>query len=375
MKKIQFSYLIAALLCFLAGCKKNDNNLGAAAELQAKVFKWIDERQTNPSEKREQYVNRLKENLEFENAWTSNYREGESILIIPISQQMVFVNGKNKNPKNYFVLFCNPANYIDRGGYIWQVPAGAAFTKSTLPNIYNHIEEDLNGTYELLNMYDMHFGKFSYKNGKLSETGEYTPRRSAGSQSAGSGIASSVVCTDWYLITNVYDVGGGLISSNEQYLGRTCGCGNPNEVQIFDCDESEGGGGGGGGVVDVGEMKQQTYTWVPYERFYPVNRKLTSMDKLEGIVFPVSAAHPPEHSKFTNNTHISHIFESGTWSISGANGVPVVVTYATLESGASSNTYIPHAATAHFLGVAKTYYGQTEGINNSKTWMMFVDFQ
>jgi hypothetical protein len=371
MKKIQLSTLIALLL-FLS-CKKNDNNLSVAPELQARVFKWIDEGQTNPSEKRKAYLDKLKENLEIENAWTSNGQEGEILLIIPINQRMVFVNGKNTNPRNYLVLFSNSGNQITGGGYIWQVPPGAAFTKNTIPNIYNHVEEDLNGAYVLLNMYDMHFGKFCYKNGKLSETGEYTRRRSASSQSAGTGIASSVVCTDWYLITHVYDAGGGLISSNEQYLGRTCGCGNPNEVQVFDCDESEGGGGSGGGV-DVGEIKQQTYTWVPYERFYPAHRKLTSMDKLEGIVYPFSSGRPPEDSRFTNNTHISHSFQSNPWQMLDANGNTITVPYATLESGASSNTYIPHAATAHFLGTAKTCYGQPEPINQPKTWVMFVDF-
>jgi hypothetical protein len=239
MKNFKKNVLAVCTLLLVFGCKKNSEENTVDSKLENKVIEWINKQQGSNDVKRTAIANEIKLNLEIDKSWLNSYEKGETILTIPIKSSCKLTNNKDKNPTNYLVLFQDINNKI-RSGYIWQALPGATITKNTIANIYNHKEEDLDGTYALLGLHDTYIQESTYEKNHLKKLDLPISKSITNTR-------TNTTCYDWYLITTTYDENGNVVSQSESYLTTTCygvTLSGVNPVETISTIANDGSGGG-----------------------------------------------------------------------------------------------------------------------------------
>lgn len=243
-KKIGGFALLIVLV--INGCKRADlNNLSSRTIKKEIVEDWLNQKIGNGQGLASGIAKNIKENLMFNEAWENDYRNGEKIITIPISNNVKFKNNATKTTNNYLVLFKNANNKVFNG-YIWQAIDGAMVTKNTLANMYNHVKEDLQGTYCLLDIKDNFKYQKRYENNKEAELWMRQIKPSTTAVNSG-----TLVCNDYYVLHTEYNyLTGEILNQSVLYTFQVCNCTPNNQVQSTiigpgECDPNGDTSGGG----------------------------------------------------------------------------------------------------------------------------------
>jgi hypothetical protein len=246
MKTKKLVFYLTLLAFVFAACSKKEDMLDLnESQQKAMVEEWLNTKIGTGQGVASGIIKDIKANIEMSNSWLSDYREGEKILVIPISKNCSFVNNKEKNTNNYLVLFKTDDNKINNG-YIWQTLPGTLMTKNSISNIYKEKNEELNGTYVLLNLRDNFVRQYTYESNIMKEM----MQRKAKPQDNNRSSSGTLVCTDYYVLRTTFNTSTGEIIGQEVlYSFQVCNCQPSNTVQTTltgatECDPSTDGGGG-----------------------------------------------------------------------------------------------------------------------------------
>ncbi len=243
MKKIKFTAVLFLLLITFFSCKKNVSTKLGNEINEENVNNWLSKKVSkNGLGKTSSILKSIKENLNFSISWTCEFQNEKSMIIIPIKNDYLFVNNKNKKVSNYLVVFKSSENKILYAN-IWQAHNNATVSKNTFANIYLGKNEELNGRYTELSLQDNFIRENLYDNNKLKETNLRKVKPSTNALNSG-----TLVCLDYYVLRTTYQVETGIIISQVVlYEFQVCNCKPTNMVQTTiiaesDCDPSAGVG-------------------------------------------------------------------------------------------------------------------------------------
>jgi hypothetical protein len=373
MKTLKTRLIVLLLVMAIFGCKKNNDS--NKEEITKPVFNLSNYfKIKNSIEKDEnllKFYNDLENNIDKNSELINVTTDKEKTIVYQINNNQDIAVKTEKNNYKFIIYQLKNEEIIDEK-IVNLIPTEKnteKITTLTAFKLYNKKLNNFTGTMVNISNRKEYFNEYNFENGKWIGFKQLIPKVQNTIKS------SSEICTDWYWVITINNI---VIS--ETYLFTTC-TGGCEQTRQFDNNlepiSSKCGGhsGGGGGNSLNGAYKETTYTWIPYEKFTPVHRKLTCIEKVTGIRYPYSAVMPADSSYFISNTHIGQSFSSETYPVFNPNtGITTNVQYGTLQSGFSSNTVLPHLVRAYFLGSELTCQNETITIDNFKNWFMFYDF-
>ena len=249
MRKLSFSstaLLLLSIIFLLNACQKESSQVVAEINsnqaIKAKVNLWLTEQKTVADESKRPNIELLKENLDFSQLRIEKYDAGEQIIILPVRDEFKKAKHVADNKIPNLVLIMDKSGNIRKGNLVLYIPKNGEIVNKVPENafydIFNTGTPKANGLFKFLGIGGGQIYQLEYNNGKLI---------SSGLMKKGSGLSNrteSEGCIDWYLVTTYYYTDG-TTSQTEEYVGRTCG---NNECEDVEClDPGSGGGGGGGG--------------------------------------------------------------------------------------------------------------------------------
>jgi hypothetical protein len=252
MKKLPLLAVIITAVVFVQSCRKQDASQETALQRKNLVVDWLDKKIGKGEGKAAAIAKGIKENIQMELSWINDYKDGQQIIVVPINKNYQFVNNKNVNPNNYLVLFKTNDNKISEAN-VWQTLPGTVVTKNSFLNIYLQKNEDLKGTYVLLDTRDNFIRQVTYENNQLKEMMQRKIKPSETTVNSG-----TLVCTDYYVLRTYY-ANGEVIGQEVMYTFQVCNCAPTNVVQTTiqgtsECDPSGGGGVSIDASVGISEL-------------------------------------------------------------------------------------------------------------------------
>mgnify|MGYP000226172549 CR=1 FL=1 len=207
------------------------------------VQTWLEEQKSELTPIRNEAIQLLQENLDYESMHIEILQNGETATIVPVKSSYVSQYNKDRNPVNVMFIRRSENGDVIQGNIVQYIPANgpaSSIPENTFSYLYENftLEEDCELLY--LSITDVYKYEFRYEGGNIAT---YKYRRSEPSkQFTGKGEGGKIMCYDQYLVTTSYYFDG-HVEVTEEYLGTVCyGDCLPGEK----CDELEGGGGGGG---------------------------------------------------------------------------------------------------------------------------------
>lgn len=252
-RSIKFLLFSALAFTFFISCKKNDmpsngySNVKKQSDIQVKkkdLIEWIGRHEAGADSNIVNHIKILRENLDYANLRVEKRKNGDDIIIIPITGD---INSKLNIHKNYLVDLIVVKNAA--GKFRWSTVVcflaenekAQTLKDNTIKNIFNNIPPEDNGTFKFFSIQGSLLFQVQYKDGKLYSYAHPTTAKALNSakKTQTSQITSSSNCTEWFLIT-IYYYANGSTEITADYLYTTCS----NQ-------DTQGDGGGGGG--DTGD--------------------------------------------------------------------------------------------------------------------------
>ncbi len=337
----------------LNACKKDDStqfkNLKNLSN-SAKVLNWINTQQASAkTEQNKSKYESLKNNIDVNELWVEDIREGDKVILLPIKDGFEIKNNKNKPVTNYLFLIMDAKGEIHLGE-ILQYLSEDKIKKTALPindihKVYTF--EPVSGQFTNLSILNTehYLTETEYRNDKLFRTSVVRPK-AKDSNATLPPAPGDVICvtTDWYewqLIT--YE--NGTTEYTETFLYSSTVCSNTG-----------GGGGGGNGSGGGGGISTDEDDEVPFSRtanvvwrvgngivgteYWQVN----SEEKLMGLKPKALLL----KATFTSASHVSTSLQAsqnvGTWN-QGSHSVNIMDEFTVTATNSGTVTFNgPHPA-------------------------------
>jgi hypothetical protein len=170
----------------------------------AKVLNWINAQQANAkTEQHKSKYESLKNNIDVNELWVEDIREGDKIILIPVKDGFEIKNNKNKPVTNYLFLIQDTKGEIQLGE-ILQYLAEDKTHKTSLPrNVLHKLYtfESVSGQFtniDILNT-DYYLTETEYRNNKLYRNSvvQPKPKNTDATLPPGDGVTGCTT-TDWY---------------------------------------------------------------------------------------------------------------------------------------------------------------------------------
>jgi hypothetical protein len=188
------------------------------------------------------------------------------------------------------VLILNKSENIRKGNVVLFKPDNSTFYTKVPDNTFHDILNtgivNSNGLFQFLSVAGHWQYQLEYNNGKLKSFGLIKPKNDDASR------VNTLVCTDWYLVVDWYDVYGNYAGTTTEFMTESC---QDCENSMYQSFCSDGGNSGGNGT-EYEYAVTKPAEWVVIE---PTSQwwKVKSYEVLNG------SRQAGQNTKFTSITH------------------------------------------------------------------------
>ncbi len=272
IRNTHWLFIIFTILFFPA-CQKNistDYETGTS-ELAMKVNNWLENQKQesgtsgtnaihsnttntikNPSHsKRNENIDLLKENLEYNARLQSELNSKFNYLIIPIKDKVKTVKRIDKNASLSLILITDKIGNLISGSIACYLPKDGKSRGYSAVNITAEILKGKapkdSGIVKFMDITGRRLNEFGFNMGRISSYGVIKQKINDQTQ-----VLNIYACTDWYLITTYYDDYYNIIEQTSEYIGTTCQNCDDGEYGSLCPGNGNGGGGNNGGntIID-----------------------------------------------------------------------------------------------------------------------------
>ncbi len=162
--------MLCALACltFFTACTKNESPEISRKAVLEKANKWLNDKITIHNADRNTRVEEIRKNLDVSKASTETTREGDKLIIIPLSKAFK-LNYRNTDPADhYLLLFDNPKKGLYKGNIVQYRPLNESdrtLPANSLSKLWDCDSVKANGTFSFLTIYDRLLYEVDYKGG------------------------------------------------------------------------------------------------------------------------------------------------------------------------------------------------------------------